>query len=146
MKALIASIAFLLALPAAAADLIEKTSPHDVATTADRLVAAIEKAGAKVAARIDHAANAASVGTEMEPTVLVVFGNPKIGTPIIMSDRRAALDLPVRVLVYADGGETKMIATDPTALAARYDAKAEQAVTTMTGAINKLMDAAAATE
>ena len=128
---------------AASEGLIEATSPHDVATTVEKLKAAVENAGAKVAATIDHQANAASVGTEMPATTLVMFGNPKVGTPLIAASRTTALDLPVRVLVYDDGGTTKLIATAPSTLVERHGIEgADEAVKRMTGAIEKLMAAA----
>ena len=144
MKLVLALCAALVAVPAVAADLIEATSPHPVAETVDRLAAAVEGAGAKVAARIDHQANAKSVGTEIAPATVLIFGNPKVGTPFIAADPQAGLDLPVRVLVYSDDGETRLVATAPEALAERYGLADldDAAVTTMRGAIEKLMGAA----
>ena len=145
MKRILLATAFAagLAFQAHAADLIEATSPHDVATTVEKLVAAVEKAGAKVAATVDHQANAKSVGTDIPATTLVMFGNPKVGTPLIAASRTTALDLPVRVLVYDDGGTTRLVATAPKALVERHGIEgADEAVKTMTGAIGKLMAAA----
>lgn len=128
----------------AADDWIVKDSPHDVSTTADNFVAAVEKAGAKVFARIDHAQGAKSIGTELEGTTLILFGNPKLGTPIIQADRKAGIDLPVRLLIWSEGGKTQMGALSPEALKARYDIEgADKSFEMMGGAINKLMDAAA---
>ena len=77
---------FVLALPlmliatiASAAPFAAKTSPYDVATTMDRLVAAVEGAGATIFARMDHAAAAASVGQELAPNQVLIFGNPRLG-------------------------------------------------------------------
>ena len=122
---------------------ITKTSPHSVAETADKLVAAIEKAGPKVFARIDHAAGAKSAGLELEPTTLILFGNPKMGTPIMKADRRAGIDLPVRVLIWSEGGKTMLGAVSPDGLKTRYKLDgAEKPLAMMNGALNKLMDAA----
>ena len=147
MRALVLAAALALTPAAfaqsAAPALIEATSPHPVERTADQLVAAVEKAGARVAARIDHQANARSVGTEIAPATLVVFGNPKVGTPFIAADPRAGLDLPVRVLVFQDGERTRMIATAPEAIVERYGLEGVDP-SAMRGAIEKLMGAAAA--
>jgi len=122
---------------------IVKESPHSVVETADKLVAVIEKAGPKVFARIDHAANAKGAGLTLEPTTLILFGNPKIGTPIMKANRRAGIDLPVRVLIWSEGGKTKLGAVSPDVLAARHGLKGvEEPLKKMNGALNKLMDAA----
>lgn len=139
------ALAVTFAPAALAADLIEMTSPHPVTETVERLTAAVEKAGAKVAATIDHQANAKSVGTDIPPTTLVMFGNPKVGTPLIAAGRTVALDLPVRVLVFEADGQTRMVATAPETLAERHGLEGTgEAVRTMRGAIEKLMGAAAA--
>ena len=70
----------LAALPAAA-DIITKMSPHSVPDTIDRLEAAVTEAGATVFARVDHAEGATKVDMELRPTTLLIFGNPKLGTP-----------------------------------------------------------------
>ena len=105
----------------------------------------MEKAGATIAARIDHQANAQSVGTEIAPATVLVFGNPEVGTPFIAADPRAGLDLPVRVLVFQDGEQTRLVATAPETLVERYGLEVDdEAVSRMRGAIEKLMGAAAA--
>ena len=100
MKTAVVGISISIAtLGAAMADnWIIKDSASDVATTADKLVAAVEGAGAKVFARVDHAAGAASVDQQLAPMTMVMFGNPKMGTPILQNAPEAGLDLPIRVL------------------------------------------------
>ena len=89
-------------------------SPYDVPTTVERLQAAIEQRGATVFAVIDHAAGAASIGAELRPTVTMIFGNPKLGTPIMQANQKAAFDLPMRVLVLQDeNGQTVLFANEP---------------------------------
>lgn len=85
--------------------LVEHASGVAFAPTLDRLVQAIETAGMTVFARIDHAAGAREVGMAMPPTVVLIYGNPRGGTPIMLAAPLAALDLPLRVLVReaADG-------------------------------------------
>ena len=141
------ALCFLLVAPLAqAADLIEATSPHPVAKTVDQLAAAVEAAGAKVAARVDHQANARSVGEDIPAATVLIFGNPKVGTPFIAADPLAGLDLPVRVLVFDEDGTTRLAATSPETIAERYGLTEvdDEAVERMRGAIEKLMAAAAA--
>ena len=79
--------------------LVEQPSPFDVATTVQRLTAAIEAAGLTIFARIDHAEGARQAGLEMRPAVVLIYGHAKGGTPIMLAAPRTALDLPLRVLV-----------------------------------------------
>jgi uncharacterized protein (DUF302 family) len=147
MKRLIIGAAFLaLGMNAglAADTWVTKQSKSDVPTTVEKLVTAIEAAGAKVFATVDHAAGAKSIGAEMEPTVLVIFGNPKVGTPIIQADRRAGLDLPIRVLVWEENGSAMIGYEKPEALKARYGIEgADQSFEAMGGALGKLTGMAA---
>jgi uncharacterized protein (DUF302 family) len=84
--------------------LTELTSPHTFQTTLDRIAAAISAAGLTLFARIDHAAGARSAGLEMPPSVVLIYGHARGGTPIMQAAPNAALDLPLRVLVrQADG-------------------------------------------
>ena len=121
---------------------IVRDSSHSVSQTADRLAAAVEAAGAKVFATVDHAAGAKAVGDELAPTVLVIFGNPKIGTPIIKADRRAGLDLPLRVLIWEEDGATRVGYEDPENLKARYGIEADESFAAMKNALEKLTTAA----
>jgi uncharacterized protein (DUF302 family) len=137
--ALAAAAALTLALPARA-EMIDKTSPHSVPETIDRLAAAVEGAGATVFARVDHAAGAASVDMELRPTELLIFGNPKLGTPAMIDGQTAGLDLPLRVLAYADGeGVVHLTYHDPADLAADHGLPADaEYIKMMTGALDKL--------
>ncbi len=141
------AVALGLAGPAIAADsqMLTKNAEGSVDEVASRLVDVAKQAGAMIVARVDHAQNAASVEADMPPTVLVIFGNPEIGTPIIQSDRKAGLDLPIRVLIWQEGEVTKIGYLDPTVLASRYelDEGAKASIEKMAGALNKLTDAAA---
>lgn len=128
----------------AVSDWIVRESQHPVQATVDKLIAAIEGAGAKVFATVDHAAGAKSIGHDMPPTVLVIFGNPKLGTPIIAADRRAGFDLPVRVLVWEDNDGTHIGYEAPDALKSRYDLPGtDEPLAAMTNALDKLTAAAA---
>jgi uncharacterized protein (DUF302 family) len=98
--------------------LVVRSSPHDVPTTVGRLEAAVTARGATVVAKVDHAAAAQANGLTLRPTVLVVFGNPKLGTPLMQSQQTAGLDLPLRVLVWQDAGGATQVAYAPPALIA----------------------------
>jgi len=131
--------------PALAAEWQTKESPHSVADTVDALTGAIEKAGARVMAVVDHQANAASADLDLPPTTLVIFGNPKIGTPLMQENRRVALDLPQKVLIWEENGVTQIGYLQPQELADRYGLDAgSQSITTMVNALGKLTDAAIA--
>jgi uncharacterized protein (DUF302 family) len=125
--------------------LTTKQSVHDVAATVERLVAAIEKRGAKVVAKVDHAAAAAGVGLELRPTTVVIFGNPKLGTPLMQENQQAGLDLPLRVLVWRDAaGRVQIGYQAPDRLAAGYGITGQgDLVKTMAGALAAITDEAA---
>jgi uncharacterized protein (DUF302 family) len=123
---------------------IIKDSNHSVSDTADKLVKIIEGAPPKLFARIDHAAGAKSVDMELADSTLIIFGAPQIGTPIMQQNIMAGLDLPIRVLIWDDNGQTKIGYLDPEALKARYAIDgAEKAFIGMAGAIAKMTDGAA---
>lgn len=86
-------------------DLVELVSPVAFGPTLIRLTDAIAAAGMTIFARIDHAAGARAAGMAMPPTEVLIYGNPKGGTPLMQAAPHAALDLPLRVLVReaADG-------------------------------------------
>lgn len=146
MKRQLAALLFLFltpTMPALADNWIIKESASSVAETADKLAAAAEGAGATVFARVDHAAGAEAIGETMAPMVMVMFGNPKIGTPVLKAAPQSGLDLPLRVLVWDDGGVTKVGYLDPQDLKARYAVEgADGAFETMAGALDKLTGAA----
>jgi uncharacterized protein (DUF302 family) len=101
--------------------MVNVQSSHDVKTTADRLVAALEGKGMTVFARIDHAAGAAKTGAELQPTELVIFGNPKVGTPLMKCDRSVAIDLPQKALIREQDGKVLLSYNNPDYLAKRHD-------------------------
>jgi uncharacterized protein (DUF302 family) len=98
-------------------DLVKVKAAGDVTTTMDALEAAVTAAGATVFARLDHAAGADSVGLELAPSQVLIFGNPKLGTPAMQDDPVAGLFLPLKVLVYRDGaGQVWMVYETPRAM------------------------------
>ena len=102
VRSIAATLAFVLSALPTSADVVEVAAAGTVSETADRLEAAIGDAGATVFARVNHGAGAASVDMDLTDAELVVFGNPRLGTPALQQDIHAGLVLPLRVLVYAD--------------------------------------------
>jgi len=148
MKTLIkAAVLGLLVQPAWAADHIVKVkSGADVNSTTDALEAAVTGAGATVFARVDHAGGAESAGMDLAPSQLLVFGNPKLGTPAMQDDALAGLYLPLKVLVYEDAdGQVWLAYEDPGMMLGELDGIAKDAgyIEKMTGALGKLTEKAA---
>jgi uncharacterized protein (DUF302 family) len=101
-------------------DVVTKLSPWSLDETVSRLSAVAAARGMKVFAVIDHSGEARNVGLELRDTKLVIFGSPQAGTPVMVAAPLAALDLPLKVLVWLDGHQTKVSYTAPATLAARY--------------------------
>lgn len=96
-------LALALSHTASAADgLVTKVSRHSVAATMDRIESIAKEKGMAIFARIDHAAGAKEVGMKMPAAQVMIFGNPKGGTPLMLASPGAALDLPLRVAVWED--------------------------------------------
>jgi uncharacterized protein (DUF302 family) len=89
--------------------------------TLARLLAAVERRGLKLFAQFDHTAAAQEVGLEMAPEVVVVFGNARAGTPLMLGDPRIGIEFPLRMLVWDAGEETLVGHKDPRELARSYD-------------------------
>lgn len=102
------------------ARVVTKASRWPVQETVTRLSAVIAARGLKHFTTIDHSAEAEARGLQLRDTKLVIFGNPQTGTPVMNAAPLAALDLPMKVLVWADGPQTKVSYTAPAELAARY--------------------------
>jgi uncharacterized protein (DUF302 family) len=100
-----------------AAGVVTKLSPRSVADTVSRLTGLIAAKGMTLFATIDQTAAATQAGLRLRDTVLVVFGNPAAGTLVMQAAPLAALDLPLKVLVWDDEGQTKVTYYSPGALA-----------------------------
>ena len=142
-----ALMVFLIPEDAASAEgggLIVKKSDFDVIKTLDRLGIALERAGIKVFSRIDHAKGAKSVGMELPPTAVIIFGTPKIGTPLMISNPAIGLDLPLKAVAWkSNDGTVKLAYTDPEWLAKRYGIKDKDKVfKKMAGALAKFTEMA----
>jgi uncharacterized protein (DUF302 family) len=101
-------------------DVVTKSSPLTVADTTSKLISMIAAKGMKLFAVIDQAAEARQVGLSLRDTVLVIFGSPAAGTPVMAASPLAALDLPLKVLIWSDEGKTKVSYDAPAALAVRH--------------------------
>ena len=101
-------------------DVTTKTSPWPPAETVERLLAMLNERGITVFATIDQAAAARQTGLELRDTVLIIFGNPAGGTPVMDAVPLAALDLPLKLLVWDDAGETRVSYLSPGALATHW--------------------------
>jgi uncharacterized protein (DUF302 family) len=122
---------------------VHKRSPVAVGETVDRLTEAIHAAGAKLFIMVDHSAEAERVGLSLRDTKLLVFGNPIGGTPAMAASPLAALDLPLKVLVWADDdGAVWMSYLDSTWLAERHGLTPQLAAPL--AAVDKLTDKVAA--
>jgi uncharacterized protein (DUF302 family) len=107
--------------------LTTKLSSRSVKDTVARLSEVASAKGLKVFAVIDHSGEAESAGLELRDTKVVIFGSPNAGTPVMQAVPVVALELPLKVLVWADGDQTKLTYTTPSALAARYGVPEELA-------------------
>ncbi len=101
-------------------DIVTKLSPRPVAETVSKLTGMISAKGMKLFDVIDQSAEARQVGLTLRETTLVVFGSPVAGPPVMAAAPLAALDLPLKVLVWDDEGQTKVSYYAPAALAARH--------------------------
>ena len=104
-----------------------KSSSQSVAETLVKLTDVVTSKGLKVFAIVDHSGEAARVGLELRDTKLLIFGSPQAGTPVMVAAPLAALDLPLKVLVWDDNGQTKLSYTPPSEIAARYGLSEELA-------------------
>jgi uncharacterized protein (DUF302 family) len=116
-------IAILFSASLAYADdgLISKKSSHDVKTTADRLENILREKGMRVFTRINHTEGAQKVGIKLRPTEVIIFGNPKVGAPMMQCGQTIAIDLPQKALIWEDeGGQVWLSYNDPNYLARRH--------------------------
>jgi uncharacterized protein (DUF302 family) len=108
-------------------EVITKISPLTVPDTVTRLTGIINAKGLRLFDVIDQRAEAQKVGLDLRATVLVIFGSPAAGTPVMVASPLSAIDLPLKVLIWDDDGKTKVSYYDPAGTVARYDVPAELA-------------------
>ncbi len=141
---LVLVVTTLLMAPAVHADdgLVSVRSPHGVAETLNRLEQAAREAGLAIAGRIDHSANAAKVGETLRPTALLLFANPKAGTPLMQARQTMGIDLPLKALVWEDERGQVWLTYNTTAyLAARHNLTADR-VESMRQGLERLVERA----
>jgi len=125
-------------------DIVKRSSNHTVKVTMDRLEKIVKGKELTIFARVDHRAGAKKVGMDMNEAEVLIFGNPKMGTAIMKFDAAAGLDLPLRVLVYADkDGKTWISYHNPQSLRKHYDVAKSPALVMAEGALGKITSEAA---
>lgn len=138
-------LALVLHMPLAGAGSIVITrSAHDVNETINRLEAALRAKGVTIFARIDHAGNAQRVDITLRPVQLLIFGNPKLGSPLLASNPMIGLDLPMKALAWEDAdGKVWLGYTAAATIAERYRIEDRAAIINkMTGALKNFAAAA----
>ena len=106
--------------------IVSKPSRYSVPETLDRLEALLKAKKLKVFARIDHSAEAQSAGLTMPPTQVLIFGNPRGGTPIMLAEPTAAIDLPLKALAWEDQNKKVWLSfNSPDYLAERFQLSAD---------------------
>jgi len=88
--------------PAASKGIIDKPSNHSVDETVERLKNILQANGVTLFSLVDHSGEAEKVGMKMRPTKLLIFGSPKAGTPLMLAAPTAAIDLPLKILIWED--------------------------------------------
>lgn len=114
-------------------------SAYGPTETANRMVAAIGKHGMAVMARVDHAAAAAKVGLALGPTEMLMFGNPRGGTPLMQATQTAGIDLPLKALIWQDAASRTWVGyNDPHWIATRHGVAGAAAAIPMTAALTAI--------
>ena len=147
MRNLILSvIAFFIFSSLAIADngLVTIKSSYNVSDTADRFEKVLRTKGMIIFSRINHSEGAAKVGKQLRPTELIVFGNPKVGTPLMQCAQTVAIDLPQKALFWEDeNGQTWLSYNDPQYLVSRHNViGCEEVVKKITHALSNFAKAA----
>jgi len=122
--------------------MVTKQSPRTVEETVSRLRNLIDSKSLTLFAVVDHSGQAEARGLSLRDTKVVLFGSPEAGTPVMQAHPLVALDLPLKILVWDDDGQTQVTYLGPAELAARYDLGDELAA--RLAGIDDLTDAATA--
>lgn len=124
--------------------LITKKSAHSVKATIDKLETVLKKKGITIFARVDHGKGAKGVGIALRPTLLLIFGNPKLGSHFFTSHQSAGIDLPMKAVAWKDAkGQVWLAYNDPAYVAKRHGINdRDKIVKKMQGALNKFTDLA----
>jgi len=122
---------------------MQKESKYGYADTLARLSKAITDAGNTIFDSIDQAKAAEGVGMKLRPTTLIVFGNPKGGTPLMDAHPLLALELPLKIIVWEDGGKTSLAYASMAEIAKRYGIDGDPRIANMDKALDTLTNAVA---
>jgi uncharacterized protein (DUF302 family) len=123
---------------------ILQRSASGFAATMSALLDAITERGLTVFAQIDHAAGARDIGLQLDDEVVVLFGNPRAGTPWMQSDPRIGIELPLRILVWRQGRDAYVGYLDPGDLATAYDVDGQESTLQQMSTLLHTLAAAAA--
>ena len=124
--------------------MVELAAEGDPERVEARLREALDAHGLQQFARVDHAAGARKADVELEANVLLIVGNPSVGTPLMQADPRAGIELPLRMLIWQDHDGTHVGYLDPRELADRYALDGhQQTLERQTAVLTKLAAAAA---
>jgi uncharacterized protein (DUF302 family) len=124
--------------------MVELGASGDADQVEARLQKALDEHGLTVFARVDHAAGARKAGIALDANVVLTFGNPGVGTPLMAADPRVGIELPLRMLIWHDGEGTHVGYPDPRELAERYALEGhEQTLEKQADVLSKLAAAAA---
>ncbi|MCF7505072.1 DUF302 domain-containing protein [Vibrio sp. L3-7] len=128
---------------AASDGLIKYQSNYSVKETADRFENIAKSKGLTLFARIDHQKNASGIDLELRPTEVIIFGNPKVGTPLMQCEQDVAIDLPQKVLVTEDSNKKVWLSyNDPNYLMERHAINGcDEVVKKISGVLSKLSEA-----
>jgi len=121
--------------------LIIKDSPYDVETTYTKLKTIIgNNPNLKILLELDHSKNAASVDLKLNKTKIIMFGNPKLGTPLMQENQTISIDLPQKIIIYStENSITKIAYNDPLYLKKRHNIEEKDAILTIiSDALNKV--------
>lgn len=126
--------------------LVTLQSNHSVKDTANKLASIIESKGMTVFARVDHQKNAAGVNLELRPTQVIMFGNPKAGTPLMQCEQSVAIDLPQKILISEDADDKVWLSyNNPDYLKTRHDIQGcDTAIDNISKALSGISQAAIA--
>lgn len=125
--------------------MVNVKSNHSVEQTASNLVKVLSSKGMKIFGRVPHSKAAKSVGIELKPMELIIFGNPKVGAPLMKCAKSVAIDLPQKALIWQDkNGGVWISYNDPGYLKKRHNIQGcDKVLAKVTGALSKMTGAAA---
>lgn len=126
--------------------LVKLESPYTVKETADRFESIIKNKGLSLFARVNHSKNASGVGLTLRPTETIIFGNPKVGTPLMQCAQNIAIDLPQKILVSQDADDKVWLSyNNPSYLKARHEiVGCDELIVNVSGVLSSLSKATVA--